>query len=46
MTFTPTSTGSKASSLIYTFTGAPGSPITIPLAGTAVNRKIRKGVII
>ncbi|MGQ9805285.1 MAG: choice-of-anchor D domain-containing protein, partial [Chlorobiales bacterium] len=34
VTFTPTSAGPKSASLEVTYTGAPGSPATIPLTGT------------
>ena len=46
VTFTPTTTGNKASSLVFTYTGAPGSPITVPLTGTGTTHKVRKGVIL
>jgi Cep192 domain 4 len=44
--FAPTSLGDKASSLVFTFTGAPGSPLSVPLTGTSASHKVRKGVIL
>jgi hypothetical protein len=46
VTFAPTSVGDKTSALVFTYSGAPGSPLSVPLTGTGVTHKVRKGVII
>jgi hypothetical protein len=42
VTFQPTTAGNKASSLVFTFTGAGGSPQAVALTGKANSHRVAK----
>jgi hypothetical protein len=42
--FTPTTTGTLTDTLDIPFTGATGSPLTVPVTGQSNRHKVRKGV--